>query len=113
MLFPGAALQTAMDITLAPGALALCQDGFACHDPAGREGIFDFIAIPTVVRADDARVYMTDRGVVHGAALETIVSPLGLYQAGVSLLLLPDGGHYRAGWMHSAACPAYRRCQMG
>ena len=95
VLFPGAALRTILDVTLAPGAVAMCQDGFACHDPAGRGNAFDHIASETIVRTPDGRQHMTDRGLVLGATLGNTCSPLGPYHAagGMALLgmVLPHG----------------------
>ena len=95
VLFPGAALRTILHLTLAPGAIALCQDGFACHDPAGHGSAFDHIASETIVRTPDGHQHMTDRGLFYGATLDQTCSPLGPYGAagGIALLgkLLPHG----------------------
>lgn len=89
VLFPGAAVHTALEVTLPPGAVAVCQDGFACHDPAGRGAMFDEIRMATVVRSPAGAVLMTDRGVITGAALGGAASPLGpVYRAAGGLLLL-------------------------
>ena len=90
VLFPGAAVRTALDVTLEPGAVAVCQDGFACHDPGGRGAPFDHVRTETVVRGSDGALCITDRGFVAGAMLGTAASPLGPYCAAGSVLLLGE-----------------------
>lgn len=101
VLFPGAALRSSLEITLAPDAIALCQEGFACHDPDGNAGVFDHIEIDTTVRAPDGRVYATDRSRITGDSLGTPASPLGPFRASGSVLLLgaglPDPAALQAG----------------
>ena len=88
VLFPGAAVHTALEVTMEPGAVALVQDGFACHDPRGNDAGFDHASAETVVRASDGTPVMTDRGFIQGALLGGAASPLGPYRATGSVLLL-------------------------
>lgn len=88
VLFPGAAVRATLDVTLGPGAVAVCRDGFACHDPGGRGAPFDHIQTETIVRGPDGALRVTDRGLVAGAMLGTAASPLGPYCAAGSVLLL-------------------------
>ena len=101
VLFPGAALRSCLDVTLAPGAIALCQEGFACHDPAGDGGVFDSIESDTILRAPDGRIHATARGRIAGRSLGTAASPIGPFRASGSFLLLgaglPDRAALRAG----------------
>lgn len=88
VLFPGAAVRATLEVTLGAGAVAVCQDGFACHDPDGSGAPFDHVQTETVVRSPDGSPRMTDRGLVAGATLGTAASPLGPCHAGGSVLLL-------------------------
>ncbi len=97
VLFPGAAVRTMLDVTLGSGAAAVCQDGFACHDPGGGgapfdpgagSAPFDHVQTEAVVRGPDGGLCVTDRGLVAGAMLGTAASPLGPYCAAGSVLLL-------------------------
>jgi len=88
VLFPGAAVRATLDVTLGPGAVAVCQDGFACHDPGGGSAPFDHIWTEAVIRGPEGGLCVTDRGLVAGAMLGTAASPLGPYCAAGSVLLL-------------------------
>lgn len=88
VLFPGAALRTTLHVTLGPGAVAVCQEGLACHDPGGRGAPFDHIQAETVVHGPDGALRVTDRGLIAGATLGAAASPLGPHQAAGSVLLL-------------------------
>ncbi len=100
VLFPGAAIRTTLDVTLGPGSVALCQDGFACHDPKGADCCFDTISTETIVRAG-GRVQVADRGLTRGRSLGGAASPLGPYRAAGSVLLLgmslPDSQALQSG----------------
>ena len=95
VLFPGAAIRTALEVTLAPGSVAVCQDGFACHDPSGAGACFEMISTEIIVRASGGHVRVSDRGLIWGGSLGSAASPLGPYRAAGSVLLLgmilPDG----------------------
>lgn len=88
VLFPGAAVHTTLRVALGPGAMAVCQDGFACHDPGGQGAPFDHIRTETVIHGPDGALCLTDRGLVAGAMLGAVASPLGPYRAAGSVLLL-------------------------
>ena len=114
VLFPGAAIRTTVDLTLAPGAVAICQDGFACHDPKGGGALFDTISTEIVVRGQDGRVLVADRGCVWGQSLGGAASPLGPYRPPAALCCweccLRTTNPCRRGSMLLAACPDCRRC---
>jgi urease accessory protein len=101
VLFPGAALRSSLEVTLAPGAIALCQEGFACHDPGGDGGAFDRLESDIILRAPDGRIYAADRSRISGHSLGTTASPLGPFRASGSFLVLgatlPDQAALRAG----------------
>ncbi len=88
VLFPGAAVRTMLQVTLPEDAVALCADGFACHDPAGQRRAFRQLATETIIRTPDGKTLVADRGFIEGAALGTAASPLGPYRAAGTLLLL-------------------------
>jgi urease accessory protein len=88
VLFPGASLYTVLDVTLEAGAVAVCQEGFACHDPHGGSATFDQLSSELNVRDASGRVYVADRGTIIGLSLGTAASPLGPYHACGSVFLL-------------------------
>lgn len=88
VLFPGAAIRTALDVTLEPGSAAVCQDGFACHDPKEAGSTFDNISTEIIVRTPGGHVLVADRGLIWGGSLGGAASPLGPYRAAGSILLL-------------------------
>lgn len=91
VLFPGAAIQSAVDVTLARGACAILADGFACHDPTGKGRSFARATLATVVRDDEGRVRLSDRGAVDGSTFLGAVSPAGPNGAAGTLLALGPG----------------------
>ena len=88
VLFPGAALRSTLHLVLPDDAVALCTDGFACHDPTGGSGTFRQMGTETIIRTPCGRTLLADRGLIEGAALGTAASPLGPYRAAGTLLLL-------------------------
>jgi urease accessory protein len=91
VLFPGAAIRSAVDVTLAHGACAILADGFACHDPAGKGRSFARATLATVVRDEEGRVRVSDRGAVDGSTFLGAASPAGPYGAAGTLLALGPG----------------------
>jgi urease accessory protein len=91
VLFPGAAIQSAIDVTLARGACAILADGFACHDPTGKGRSFARATLATVVRDDEGRVRVSDRGAVDGSMFLGAASPAGPCSAAGTLLALGPG----------------------
>jgi urease accessory protein len=61
ILFPGAALDQAIDIDCAPGGIALVSEAFTVHDPAHAGGRFRRLAATTTVRSDGGDAVMIDR----------------------------------------------------
>lgn len=88
VLFPNAAIRTALDVVLGHDAVAVCQDGFACHDPNGGDAVFEHLSTEITVRSTDGRVYVTERCFIPGQTLGGMSSPLGPYRAAGSVLLL-------------------------
>jgi urease accessory protein len=91
VLFPGAAIESAIDVTLARGACAILSDGFACHDPAGQGRPFARAALATTVRDETGRVLVADRGAIEGAYFLGAVSPAGPHAAVGTLFALGSG----------------------
>jgi len=91
VLFPGASFESATEIMLAPGTTAIISDGVAHHDPQGDGKPFARYATSTVVRGNEGRVLLADRGALSGTAFSSEASPLGPYRAVGSLLVLGTG----------------------
>ena len=91
VLFPGAAIESAVDVTLARGACAILADGFACHDPAGERRPFARAALATIVRDETGRVLVSDRGAIEGSHFLGAASPAGSHVAVGTLLALGSG----------------------
>jgi urease accessory protein len=91
VLFPGAAIESAVDVTLARGACAILSDGFCCHDPAGEDRPFARAAFATIVRDETGHVRVADRGAIAGAHFLSEASPAGPYAAVGTLLVLGPG----------------------
>ena len=90
VLFPGAALETAIEVMLAPGARAVFSEAAAWHDPLGLARTFRRYASSTTVRATSGQVLAADRSVIEGDALGGPASPLGPWQATGSVLVLGE-----------------------
>ena len=91
VLFPKAMVASSLEVELAPDAIVICQDAFACHDPAAADGRFTALTSETVVRTLQGRVLLTDRSRIEGTMLHTPASPLGPYGASGTMLLLNAG----------------------
>jgi urease accessory protein UreG len=65
-----------------------------------------------VIDVAGGRPFMADRGIVAGASLGGVVSPLGPYYASGSMLL-PDGNALQNGIAFLGCLWAYRRCRTG
>jgi urease accessory protein len=81
VLFPGAAMASAVDVTLGSGACAILTDGFACHDPTGEGRRFARVALSTIVRDEHGCILLSDRGSVAGSAFLGPASPAGPFGA--------------------------------
>lgn len=88
VLFPGAAISTATEITLAETAHAIVTDGFGWHDPDGDSRPFDCYRGALEVRDVYGTVLMAERGSLAGEYFSAPSSPLGRYRAVGTLLIL-------------------------
>ena len=88
VLFPGALLANSIDVRLAAGAVAVLQDGFACHDPLGVGRMFETYEPQTRVYAGNGRLLVAERGRIEGLDLVDDASPLGPFSAAGNVYLL-------------------------
>jgi urease accessory protein len=91
VLFPGAAIDSRMEVKLEQGARAILAEGFAHHDPAGEDRPFARVALSTVVRDANDRVVLSDRGAISGSAFFGAASPAGSCRATGMLFALGPG----------------------
>jgi urease accessory protein len=91
VLFPGAAIESRIEVKLEQGARAILAEGFAHHDPAGEERPFARAALSTIVRDGNDRVALSDRGAISGAEFFSAASPAGSYRATGTLFALGPG----------------------
>ena len=96
VLFPGAEISCATDITLAAGGCAILTDGLSHHDPEGPgpDGVgrsFERYSNAVVVRDAAGRILLNDRGSITGEAMFAPSSPLGRYRAVGTVFVLGRG----------------------
>jgi len=91
VLFPGAEIACATDITLASTASAILTDGLAHHDPEGGARPFERYSNAVVVHGADGAVLLADRGSLPGELIFGPISPLGPFRAVGTLLVLGQG----------------------
>ncbi|HWW34601.1 MAG TPA: urease accessory protein UreD [Xanthobacteraceae bacterium] len=101
VLFPGAEISCATEVTLAASGCAILTDGLAHHDPEGLdpqglgpEGFsrsFERYSNAVVVRDAASRVLLSDRGTIAGEAMFAPSSPLGPYRAAGTVFVLGHG----------------------
>ena len=91
VLFPGAEISCATEVTLAPSGQAILIDGLAQHDPAGLGGMFDHYSTAVIVRNGGGRILLADRGSVTGAAMTGSSSLLGPFRAAGTIFVLGKG----------------------
>ena len=106
VLFPGAEISCATEITLAAGGCAILTDGLSHHDPEGfgpeglgpedlsPEGVgrsFERYSNAVVVRDTAGRILLNDRGSITGEAMFAPSSPLGRYRAVGTVFVLGRG----------------------
>jgi urease accessory protein len=91
VLFPGAEICCATEITLAATGCAILTDGLAHHDPQGTARPFERYSNVVVVRNESGRVLLSDRGSLAGESMLEPASPLGPFRAVGTLLVLGRG----------------------
>jgi urease accessory protein len=115
ILFPGAALDQAVDIDCAPRCVALVGDAFTIHDPGGSGQGFRRLASMTTLRVGGAEPVMIDRldisrfgkGATAGFAAFaslTLVAP-GRAEAGASLADALSQALAKVPGLYAAASP--------
>lgn len=108
VLFPGAAIESAIDVTLERDACAIVAEGFAHHDPTDSGRPFAHATLSTIVRNAEGRVLLSDRGAVSGYAFLGSGSPAGPYGAVGTLLVLRQGAEWRGAERLDAAALEHR-----
>ena len=88
ILFPRADLSTETRIVLASGSSAILAEGFAVHDPAGRDGPFHALTASCQIEDSGGTRLAEDRGLIEGMDFFGIASPLHGYQAFGSVMVL-------------------------
>ena len=96
VLFPGAEISCATEVTLAASGCAVLTDGILHHDPEGlgAEGFgraFERYGNAVVVRDAAGRILLSDRGSIAGGAMFGPSSPLGPYRAVGTVFVLGRG----------------------
>ncbi len=90
VLFPGAALETSTEVSIAPSAVLMLSDSFACHDPAAGGGMFEQYASDVSVRDRTNRLLLRERFSIRGADLAGEASPVGHWRLAANHFLLGD-----------------------
>lgn len=88
ILYPGAVVKNILHVTMPVDAVAVCQEGFAYHDPQNVDRRFMRYDTETVVKNPQGEVLVAERGHIEGRHLGTPCSPLGPFNAAGSVLLL-------------------------
>ena len=88
ILFPAANLSTETLIVMAPGSCAILAEGFAVHDPAGRDEPFHGLASSCVIEDGGGTRLAEDRSRIDGIAFFGAASPLHGYRAFGSVMIL-------------------------
>jgi urease accessory protein len=106
VLFSGAEISCATEVTLAASGCAILTDGISHHDPegldpqgVGPEGfgpegfdrLFERYRNAVVVRDGAGRILLNDRGSIAGEAMFAPSSPLGPYRAVGTIFVLGHG----------------------
>jgi urease accessory protein len=91
VLFPGAEISCATEITLAASGFAILTDGISHHDPDGLGRAFARYSNTVVVRNATGRILLNDRGAIIGEAMFGPSSPLGPYRAVGTVFVLGSG----------------------
>ena len=88
ILFPRADLSTETRIVMAPGSSAILAEGFAVHDPAGRDAPFHALATSCLIEDSGGTRLAEDRGLIEGNEFVSTASPLHGYRAFGSVMVL-------------------------
>ena len=88
ILFPGAVLSTETRIVMAPGSSAILAEGFAVHDPAGRDAPFHALATSCLIEDGGGTILVEDRGLIDCIGFLGAASPLHGYRAFGSVMVL-------------------------
>ncbi len=88
ILFPGAHLSTETRIVMAPGSSAILAEGYAVHDPAGRDSPFHALATSCLIEDVVGTRLAEDRGLIDGIGFFGTASPLHGYRAFGSVMIL-------------------------
>jgi urease accessory protein len=91
VMFPGAEIACATEITMASTASAILTDGLAHHDPEGKSRPFDRYSNAIVVRNAAGTILLADRGSLAGELMLGATSPLGPFRAVGTILVLGQG----------------------
>jgi urease accessory protein len=87
VLFPGAACASTVEAVLAPGAVLLLTDAFACHDPSGQRRLFERLDSDVSLRDRSGKLLVRDSFAITGAALAKSASPIGSWRAVSNFML--------------------------
>ncbi len=88
ILFPGVTLTSALDIKIDPTSRAIVTEGFACHDPTESGRSFESLELRLTITDEKARGVVRERSFVTGDEVFSKASPLGLYRAYASMIIL-------------------------
>lgn len=88
ILFPGAALTSALDITIDAASRAIVTEGFVCHDPAAAGRVFQKLELLLTIAQAGGGVIVRERSAVTGEEAFSQASPLGPYRAYASMIIL-------------------------
>lgn len=87
VLFPDAAVCSALDARLAPDAVLLVAESFAMHDPEAKARPFDRLTSDVTIRDLTGRLLVRDCFRIAGSDLLGAASPIGRWRIVASFLL--------------------------
>ncbi len=73
---------------MAPGSSAIMAEGFAVHDPAGRDAPFHALASSCLIEDGGGTRLVEDRSVIDGTDFFAVASPLHGYRAFGNVMIL-------------------------
>ena len=91
VLFPGAEICCATEVTMGTTGCAILTDGLAHHDPEGTGHPFERYSNAIIVRNESGEILLSDRGSLTGELMLGPTSPLGPFCAVGTLLVLGRG----------------------